>query len=53
MWIDDDHCGIAFDDLLSAAEVSALQARGKVVIMPHLTPEEHMAAAEWIAGVAR
>jgi hypothetical protein len=53
MWIKGDHCGIAFDDLLSETEVASLQARGKVVMMPRLTPEEQMAAAEWIAGVAR
>ena len=52
-WIEDDHCGVAFDDLLSPSEVEALKARGKVVMLPRLTPEEQMAAAEWIAGVAR
>lgn len=53
IWIEDDHCGIAFDAPLSDAEVEALRVRGKVIVIPRLTAAEQIAAAEWAAGLAR
>lgn len=53
VWAEDDHCGIVFDVPLTDEDVALLQARGKVILIPRLSPEEQMAAAEWSAGLAR
>ena len=53
VWVEEDHCGILFDDVLDGDDAALLQSRGKVVLIPSLSPEEQMAAAEWSAGLAR
>jgi PilZ domain len=53
VWVKDEHCGIAFDVPFADEDVALLQTRGKVILIPRLTPEEQMAAAEWSAGLAR
>ena len=51
-WVEDDMCGIAFDEPLGRAEAARLQARGKVVLMPRLSLEEQLAIEDWKEGMA-
>ena len=49
-WVDDDLCGIVFDEPLPAAEAARLQSAGKVVLMPGLTSDEQLALEDWQTG---
>ncbi len=53
IWADGDHCGVLFDDPLADDHLASLQGIGKIVLIPSLTAEEQMAAAEWSSGLAR
>ena len=53
VWCEGDHCGVEFDVPFADEDVVKLQARGKVVLIPRLTPEEQLAAADWQTGMAR
>jgi hypothetical protein len=53
VWVDEELCGVEFDVPLDDAEVANLQAMGKVVILPRLTREEQLAAADWQTQLAR
>jgi hypothetical protein len=53
IWVDGEKCGIQFDSPLTDEEAAALQARGKVVIMPRLSLEEQLAVEDWKSGFVR
>ena len=53
VWAEGDHSGFAFDLPLTDEDVASLQAQGKVILIPRLSPEEQIAASEWSAGLAR
>ncbi len=53
VWAEGDEYGIHFDTPLTDPEAAALQARGKVVIMPRLTLEEQLGVEDWKSGFVR
>lgn len=52
-WINGQECGILFDIPLDDGEVGRLQARGKVIFIAGLTPEEQFCADDWQGGLMR
>ena len=50
VWVDGDHCGVAFETALGEEEAATLQARGKVVLMPRLSLEEQLGIEDWKNG---
>lgn len=52
-WAEEGTCGVLFDEPLSDAEVARLRARGRIVILPHLSVDEQLGIEEWEAGLAR
>lgn len=53
VWVEGDHCGIHFDEPLGDDELAALQARGKVMMIHGLTPDEQLGAEDWQTNLAR
>lgn len=53
IWVDEDRCGIAFDEPLSDDELGLLQALGSVTIARNMLPEELLALEDWGSGLAR
>lgn len=53
VWLDGQQCGIQFDQPLGEDELAALQARGKVVMIHGLTPDEQLGAEDWQTNLAR
>lgn len=52
-WAEEGTCGVLFDEPLSDADVAHLRARGRIVILPHLSVDEQLGIEEWEAGLAR
>jgi hypothetical protein len=52
-WVEQDLYGLQFDAPLGEAEAAALQAKGKAVIVPHLTREQQEAALDWQTDIIR
>ena len=53
MWVDGEECGVLFDEPLADAEVTSLQARGKVIIVLGLSLDEQLGAEDWQSGLMR
>ena len=53
VWVEEEECGILFDEPLGDADVASLQARGKVVIFVGLTADEQLGAEDWQSGFMR
>ena len=53
VWVDGEECGILFDEPLDNDDVASLQARGKVIVILGLSPEEQLGAEDWQAGLMR
>lgn len=53
VWVDGDQFGILFDEPLADPELAKLQARGKVVLVLGLSPEEQLGAEDWESGFSR
>lgn len=53
VWIDDELCGVAFDEPLDGQELAVLEAKGKVIMMYGLTPDEQLGAEDWQTNLAR
>jgi len=52
-WIGADSCGVQFDEPLDEEAVALLQAKGKVVMIHGLTPDELLGAEDWTGSLAR
>lgn len=52
-WSKDGICGVLFDEPLKDDDVTRLQARGRIVVMPHLSVDEQLGIEEWESGLAR
>ena len=48
-WFEDDLCGINFDGPLSDEDVRHLRAEARNTLIMRLTPEERLAAQEWMS----
>ena len=53
VWVDGEECGVLFDEPLADAEVTSLQARGKVIIVLGLSLDEQLGAEDWQSGLMR
>ena len=53
VWTADDLCGIAFDQPLSDAQLNQLSPEGEWTMVASLTPEERLAAEDWINDFVR
>lgn len=53
VWTEADQCGIRFDEPLGDAVLADLQARGKVMMIHGLTPDEQLGAEDWQSNLAR
>jgi hypothetical protein len=51
--VEDETCGIAFEEPLDDALVEQLQAKGKVMMVSGLTPDEMLGAEDWQDSLAR
>lgn len=52
-WFEDGHCGITFDAPLTHEDVIHLRCEARNTLVMRLTPEEQIAARDWIAVLAR
>lgn len=52
-WADEGLCGVTFDVALNDADLDHLRREAKNTLVTRLTPEERIAALDWIAGMAR
>ena len=53
VWVGEDDCGIQFDDALDAEELAMFRAKGKVVMIHGLSPDELLGAEDWTTNLAR
>lgn len=53
VWADEGLCGIRFDVPLDEQELDHLQREARYATLSRLTPEERLAAEDWLTGCAR
>ena len=49
-WCNGDLCGITFDEVLSEEDLRHLRFEARHTLVMRVTPEERLAAMDWIAG---
>lgn len=52
-WAENDLCGVTFDEPLSEEDLNHLKREARNMLVTRLTPEERLAAEDWICGFAR
>ena len=52
-WSDGDLCGVTFDFPLNEADLDHLRREARNLLVAPVTPEERLAAQDWISGFAR
>ena len=53
VWQSDDVCGVTFDRSVSEADLAQLRRETRWASLTKLTPEERLAAQDWLTGLAR
>ena len=53
VWLCNDVCGVTFENPVSDADVAQLRRENRWASVTRLTPEERLAAEDWLTGFAR